>query len=118
MRRIVVLYSEEIVSAPLVAEELKEARSRANEAGAPVEDSLAAVVARHVERRLAGVTRVDDVQELYLEVLQEIERPLILETLSVTRGNQLRAAHILGLNRNTLRKKIKDLDIDVVRSPR
>jgi two-component system nitrogen regulation response regulator GlnG len=41
-----------------------------------------------------------------------------LETLAVTRGNQLRAAHILGLNRNTLRKKIKDLDIDVVRSPR
>jgi two-component system, NtrC family, nitrogen regulation response regulator GlnG len=118
VRRIVVLYSEEIVGAPLVAEELKEARTRADDEGAPIEDSLAAVVARHVERRLAGVPRVDDVQELYLEVLQEIERPLILETLSVTRGNQLRAAHILGLNRNTLRKKIKDLDIDVVRSPR
>jgi two-component system nitrogen regulation response regulator GlnG len=117
VRRIVVLYSEEVVTAPLVAEELKEARAQESE-GAPIDDSLAAVVARHVERRLAGVARVDDVQELYLEVLQEIERPLILETLSVTRGNQLRAAHILGLNRNTLRKKIKDLDIDVVRSPR
>ncbi|MFP4125410.1 MAG: nitrogen regulation protein NR(I) [Alphaproteobacteria bacterium] len=117
VRRIVVLYSEEIVTAPLVAEELKEARSQQSQ-GTPLDDSLAAVVARHVERRLASVARIDDVQELYLEVLQEIERPLILETLSVTRGNQLRAAHILGLNRNTLRKKIKDLDIDVVRSPR
>ena len=47
----------------------------------------------------------------YALVLQEIEIPLITETLKATKGNQLRSAHILGLNRNTLRKKIKDLKI-------
>ena len=40
---------------------------------------------------------------------------LISLTLNATRGNQLRAAEILGLNRNTLRKKIRELDIEVVR---
>jgi len=49
-------------------------------------------------------------------VLREIERPLIAATLGATRGNQIKAAHLLGLNRNTLRKKIRDLDIQVYRS--
>ena len=47
--------------------------------------------------------------------LREIERPLIMLTLEATRGNQIRAAEVLGLNRNTLRKKIRDLNIPVVR---
>ena len=45
-------------------------------------------------------------------MLEEVERPLIQLTLSATRGNQVRAAEILGLNRNTLRKKLTDLGID------
>jgi two-component system nitrogen regulation response regulator GlnG len=48
-------------------------------------------------------------------VLQEIERPLIALTLKATRGNQVRAADLLGLNRNTLRKKIRDLHVAVTR---
>jgi two-component system nitrogen regulation response regulator GlnG len=52
---------------------------------------------------------------LYDRVLREIERPLIAATLGATRGNQIKAAHLLGLNRNTLRKKIRELDIPVVR---
>ncbi|HZB91784.1 MAG TPA: helix-turn-helix domain-containing protein, partial [Stellaceae bacterium] len=45
-----------------------------------------------------------------------VEKPLILLTLGATRGNQLKAAQLLGLNRNTLRKKIRELDIDIARS--
>ena len=50
---------------------------------------------------------------LYDRVLEQVERPLITMTLAATRGNQVRAAEILGLNRNTLRKKITDLGIKV-----
>ena len=48
---------------------------------------------------------------LYHRLLRELEAPLLAATLSATRGNQIKAAEILGLNRNTLRKKIRDLDL-------
>ena len=47
-----------------------------------------------------------------------MELPLIALSLSATRGNQVRTAELLGINRNTLRKKIKDLDIRVTRGKR
>jgi two-component system nitrogen regulation response regulator GlnG len=48
---------------------------------------------------------------LYDRILQEIERPLLAITLDQCCGNQLRAAELLGLNRNTLRKKIRSLGL-------
>ena len=50
-------------------------------------------------------------------MLEEVERPLIQLTLAATRGNQVRAAEILGLNRNTLRKKIHDLGVEMAARP-
>jgi two-component system nitrogen regulation response regulator GlnG len=47
--------------------------------------------------------------------VREVERPLIELSLAATGGNQIKAAKMLGLNRNTLRKKIRELDIRVVR---
>jgi two-component system, NtrC family, nitrogen regulation response regulator GlnG len=55
---------------------------------------------------------------LYHRVLREIEAPLFTAALAATRGNQIKAAEILGLNRNTLRKKVRNLDIRLMRSPR
>jgi two-component system, NtrC family, nitrogen regulation response regulator GlnG len=52
---------------------------------------------------------------LYTRVLQEVEKPLVEMTLLRCGGNQLRAAEILGLNRNTLRKKIRELGLAVKR---
>ena len=52
---------------------------------------------------------------LYNRVLREIEKPLFTLTLQATQGNQIKAANILGLNRNTLRKKIKELEIPIIR---
>jgi two-component system nitrogen regulation response regulator GlnG len=60
-------------------------------------------------RRTEGV----DVDNLYSLVIERVERPLLELTLKKTRGNQIRAAQILGINRNTLRKKITDLHIDL-----
>ena len=50
---------------------------------------------------------------LYKSVVEAIEKPLIEQTLERAEGNQLKAARILGLNRNTLRTKIKKLGINV-----
>jgi two-component system nitrogen regulation response regulator GlnG len=55
---------------------------------------------------------------LYHRILREIEYPMISAALAATRGNQIKAAELLGLNRNTLRKKVRDLDIRWIRSPR
>ena len=54
---------------------------------------------------------------LYTRILRKVEFPLITAALAATRGNQIRAADLLGLNRNTLRKKIRDLGIKVIRTP-
>jgi two-component system nitrogen regulation response regulator GlnG len=47
-----------------------------------------------------------------------VETPLIGAALAATHGNQIKAAELLGVNRNTLRKKIRELDISVIRSGR
>ena len=52
-------------------------------------------------------------ENLYSLVIERVERPLIELTLQAVRGNQIRAAKILGINRNTLRKKITDLHVNI-----
>ncbi len=61
----------------------------------------------------AAFRNEDGTEELYRNVLERVERPLIEAALSFTGGNQLRAATLLGINRNTLRKKITELDIQL-----
>ena len=53
---------------------------------------------------------------LYSRILSEIERPLISICLNATKGNQIKASKLLGLNRNTLRKKIKELQIKYLKN--
>ncbi|MDP3935377.1 MAG: helix-turn-helix domain-containing protein [Alphaproteobacteria bacterium] len=48
---------------------------------------------------------------LYDIIIEQVEHPLIVQTLKVTQGNQIKAAEILGINRNTIRKKIKLFNI-------
>ena len=55
---------------------------------------------------------------IYREALELLERPLIGHVLAMTGGNQLRAARVLGLNRNTLRKRCRELHLALPREPR
>jgi len=69
-----------------------------------------------MEQRLKGFVKqmkASGGRNIYSILLREIERPLITITLKETNGNQIQAAHLLGMNRNTLRKKIKDLKIRI-----
>jgi two-component system, NtrC family, nitrogen regulation response regulator GlnG len=52
------------------------------------------------------------VKDLYGMVMERVERPLIRAVLTETKGNQVRAAQILGINRNTLRRKLGDLNVE------
>ncbi|HWP64424.1 MAG TPA: sigma-54 dependent transcriptional regulator [Candidatus Limnocylindria bacterium] len=75
--------------------------------------SLAAAVEQRVSELLHGSG--PRVRDLHAQLLAEVERPMLRVVLAHTGGNQLRAADVLGINRNTLRKKLTDLDIPVSR---
>jgi two-component system nitrogen regulation response regulator GlnG len=81
-----------------------------------VEDSLTGAVERNLARYFAGFENGLPPPGLYHRILREVEYPLLSAALAATRGNQIKAADLLGLNRNTLRKKIRDLDIQVIRT--
>jgi two-component system nitrogen regulation response regulator GlnG len=115
VRRFAALYSQETITADVVEAEIAEARP-ANAANAVNdEESLTDAVERHLRTYFDAHEGELPASGLYDRVLREVERPLIRLSLSATRGNQVRAAQLLGLNRNTLRKKIRDLDIAVIR---
>ncbi len=78
-------------------------------------DGLAASVARHLRRYFDLHGGVLPSPGLYQRILREVETPLIEIALDATGGNQAKCADLLGINRNTLRKKITDLDIHVTR---
>ena len=116
MRRLAALYPQETIGEEVIAAELAEAPSAVDAApGGPVQATLAAAVEKHIRQFLAASRDGLPSSGVYDRVIAEVERPLIQMTLSATRGNQIRAAQILGLNRNTLRKKIRELEIPVVR---
>ncbi|GAB6053625.1 nitrogen regulation protein NR(I) [Magnetospira thiophila] len=115
VRRLAALYSQETIGLDVIEAEL----SSTSPLPAEVVDEESEGLSQSVERHLKGYFAAHGGElpnpGLYERVLKELERPLIQLTLEATRGNQIKAAHVLGLNRNTLRKKIKLLDIPVVR---
>jgi len=115
VRRLAALYSQEVIGVGIIEAELGEAPHPADPAEGSSGEGLAAAVERHIKGYFAAHKGGLPAAGLYDRVLREVERPLIVLTLGATRGNQIRAAHLLGLNRNTLRKKIRELDIPVVR---
>jgi two-component system, NtrC family, nitrogen regulation response regulator GlnG len=116
VRRLAALYSQEVIGVDAVEAELAEAAPPPAPSESPANEGLGGAAERHLRDYFAAHKGGLPPAGLYDRVLREVEKPLILLTLGATRGNQLKAASLLGLNRNTLRKKIRDLDIDVARS--
>jgi two-component system, NtrC family, nitrogen regulation response regulator GlnG len=114
VKRLAALYSQEVIGIDVIETELAAAPALI-----PIEtvsdEGLGAAVERHINDYFVAHKGAMPAAGLYDRILREVERPLIVATLVATRGNQIRAAHVLGLNRNTLRKKIRELDIPVVR---
>jgi two-component system, NtrC family, nitrogen regulation response regulator GlnG len=73
--------------------------------------SLSTLVSQRLETFFASQLNSLPVN-LYEIVIEQVEHPLIVQTLKITQGNQIKAAEILGINRNTIRKKIKLFNID------
>ena len=119
MRRLAALCPEETITAGIVDTELAEATpSISPAADHPARDeaeTLSRAVERHIKEFLSAHDDGMAVTNVYDKIIAEVERPLIRLTLAATRGNQIKAAAMLGLNRNTLRKKIRDLEIPVIR---
>jgi two-component system, NtrC family, nitrogen regulation response regulator GlnG len=113
IRRLAALYPQESIGPEVVEAELAEAAP--SQLTPSRGESLSEAVERHLRGYFAAHRDGVPAAGLYDRVLREIERPLLQLSLSATRGNQIRAAELLGLNRNTLRKKLRELEIEVVR---
>jgi two-component system nitrogen regulation response regulator GlnG len=120
MRRVAALYSEDVIGLDVILAELDSAGGAADATPgtAPAGESLADAAERHLRDYFTAHKDGLPTSGLYERVIREVERPLIALALEATRGNQIRAAHMLGVNRNTLRKKIRALDIPLIRGLR
>jgi two-component system nitrogen regulation response regulator GlnG len=118
VRRLSALYVDETITPEIVQNELNviDRPMLAAVAGAPVDVSTA--VEGHVAQLLREHEPLLPPAGLYQRVLEKVEAPLIAMALNACGGNQIRAADLLGLNRNTLRKKIRTHNIEIVRQSR
>jgi two-component system nitrogen regulation response regulator GlnG len=115
-RRLAALYPQEVITGAVVDTELAPPPAIVPDTEKVSSDGIAAAVERNLARYFSGFADRLPPPGLYHRVLREVEYPLLSAALAATRGNQIRAADLLGVNRNTLRKKIRDLEIQVVRT--
>jgi two-component system nitrogen regulation response regulator GlnG len=123
VRRLAALYTQDTITGAIIEAELDTAPSAtvsqpARPAGIIEASNLSDAVEQHLAEYFSAYRDTLPPPGLYHRVLREIEGPLIGAALAATRGNQIRAAELLGVNRNTLRKKVKDLDLQVIRTAR
>jgi two-component system nitrogen regulation response regulator GlnG len=114
MRRLAALSREDVISAAVISQQLGGNRRAASPVTVvePGEGGLAQTVEQHLARYFAAFENELPPDGLHERVLAEVERPLLTLTLAACRGNQIRAARLLGINRNTLRKKLLEYGID------
>ena len=107
--RMIALSSEPVISEELVQASLVSERRLPQEDGESLEQKLKDILREYVEPELRSAGEGEGT--IYQDVISMVERPLIELALNVTGGNKVKAAQLLGMNRNTLRSKINSLEI-------
>jgi two-component system nitrogen regulation response regulator GlnG len=122
VHRLAALYNEDEISFENVITELSEGNIIQSDSDDQNSDQLyfSETLQQSIHRHLKKYFDAHNVDELppkglYGRILSEMERPLIELSLNATKGNQIKASEMLGLNRNTLRKKIKELNIPIIK---
>ncbi len=118
IRRLAALYPQETITENIIETELNQPAMAAPAGEDSAEETLSGSVERHLNTYFQSFGEGLPPPGLYHRILREVENPLIAAALASTRGNQIKAAELLGVNRNTLRKKIRELDIQIIRSAR
>jgi len=117
IRRLAALYSQETITLEVIQQELAELNAQsANGGGDSDPDNLSSAIEKHLRSYFDAHGDSLPPSGLYDRVLKELERPLLSMTLEATNGNQIKSAQLLGLNRNTLRKKIRELNIPITKN--
>lgn len=112
MRRLAVLVRDDVIGPDIVEQQLAGRPARPEAPALVARSGLASAVEQYLGSYFAEFGTGLPPDGLYDRVMEDVERPLLQATLEAVRGNQLRAARLLGINRNTLRKKLSDLGID------
>jgi two-component system nitrogen regulation response regulator GlnG len=116
IQRLLAIHAEPVITSQMVASVLQEPKASMPPKRPGEEDlTLASFVETYLSEQFAKLGGQMPDPGLHDRVIREVERPLIMKCLSLTRGNQIKAAEILGVNRNTLRAKIRSLDIPLHR---
>jgi two-component system, NtrC family, nitrogen regulation response regulator GlnG len=116
VRRLVALHANETLTGQIVEQELAGAMTPASVSGSAESGDLTESIERYLTRYFASFGTDLPPPGLYDRIIREVEKPLLSAALAATRGNQIKAADLLGLNRNTLRARIRDLNIRVMRT--
>ena len=115
IRRMVVLYAQDQITYDLILQEFSSQTIGHSHTRTEEFD-----ISEAIEHYLVGYfqSHGDELPPsgLYHRILHKMEKPLLTACLTATRGNQLKASELLGLNRNTLRDKIRKLDIKVIKT--
>lgn len=112
LRRICAIYPDDLITAPIIERELADPWPAPETAVAA--DSLGHAVAQALGAYFGEAT-ADRPAALYEHIIRAVELPLLQATLQATQGNKIRAAEILGINRNTLKKKMEDHGLETRR---
>jgi len=115
VHRLLVLGSGDVIDVATIEEELSQHSITTDMSDFENGQKLSGSVQLHLQRYFDMHGDELPLPGLYQRILKEVEMPLFAITLAATHGNQIKAAELLGINRNTLRKKIRALDINVTR---